>query len=95
MEWERKTTLPKTTSSLVFVEFTDLTAEFLAKHAPDVIVSPALAWKFDCIDLAMKLESFGYRGPYRAISTELPKPELIKSEIKQLCPNVDFGFLSL
>jgi hypothetical protein len=92
-EWQRKIDVPRESDSLHFVEFSDLNQELLDNYSPDVVVSPALGWDFDCIDMALKLEAIGYSGPYRAIAQDIPKPELIQSEIKQLCPKIDFGLL--
>ena len=71
---------------------TDVLLEVLA---PKLVVSPVLARRFDCVDLAIRLATLGYSGAYRAFSTDLPRPELIDSEIRVLCPTLDFAIVDL
>ena len=79
---------------VVFVSFDEVDSTLLDDLKPDAVVSPALAWNFDCIDLAVLLERLSYVGAYRATAMELPKPELIENEISQLCPRLDFAIIS-
>lgn len=73
-----------------FAEFHEVTTDLLAHLAPRLILSPLLARTFDCIDLAQRLGTLEYRGPYRAIDIGLPDPALIVREVRSLVPGLDF-----
>jgi hypothetical protein len=77
------------------VEFHEVTDDLLAQLVPRLILSPLLARTFDCVDLAQRLGSLGYTGPYRAIDSGLPDPALIVREVRSLVPGLDFGVVSL
>lgn len=90
VEWQKTGRVLQRDDKILMVGFDDVTAELLAIHKPQLLVSPVLARRFDCIDLAMNLQALGYSGPYRAVAGEMPSPEMIEREIRQLCPSVDF-----
>lgn len=94
-EWRRRgNTLPMG-SQLAFVEICDISAELIESLRPEMVVSPLLARGFDCIDLAQALHASGFRGRYRAMARNLPDPEMIRREIRNLCPGLDFDILEL
>ena len=78
---------------MIFVSFDEVTENILEYYQPSLIVSPALSLAFDCIELAMLLRNIGFKGSYRAVVRDLPKPELIEREVKSACPLLDFGIL--
>lgn len=80
-------------SQIAYVEFHEVTESLLEILAPDVILSPTLCASFDCLDLATLLNMLGFRGRYRAMSPNLPNPDLIRREVRQNAPNVDFDFI--
>ncbi|WP_165910115.1 hypothetical protein [Rhodovulum bhavnagarense] len=41
---------------------------------------------FDALDMASQLALGGYRGRYMVVTPALPRPEMIRVEIAQLCP---------
>ncbi len=92
-EWERRGHAAPADNSIVFVTFEDVTPELLNRLSPSCVLSPALSHRFDCIDLAQLLYTYGYRGRYRAIADELPRPELVEKEVAQLCPTLNFAIL--
>lgn len=79
----------------VFCGINDLSAEFIAKYQPDVILSPLVTSKYDVIELAIKLEQLNYEGRFRAITAPLPNPDIIVSEIRFECPALDFDLIVL
>lgn len=88
-EWQhRGHALPR--EGIVFLSFDEVTRETMEHLQPALVVSPVLSNAFDCIDLAVQLNGAGFSGEYRAISTGLPKPELIENEVRQLCSQLDF-----
>jgi len=94
-EWTRnKGSLP-VDGSLAFASFAGITPELFEIFAPEIVLSPLLARGFDCIDLAQILMSMGFRGQYRAIADGLPDPEIIRGEIRFLCPTLHFDIVSI
>ena len=93
-EWNQQGHQPPRDGGIEFVSFEQLTEAILAHISPKIICSPVLARAFDCIDLARLLNSFEYTGPYRAVSKDVPRPEVIEREVKQLFPELDFEIWS-
>jgi len=78
--------LPQSTGA----EFRELTAGFLAKHQPDLIVAPLLSLSFDILDVARRLETLGYRGRLRALTSPLPDVAAVEAEVRSYCPSIEF-----
>lgn len=88
-EWQRQGhELPP--ENVVFVPFNDLSERTLERFRPSVIVSPVLASDYDCIELTLLLRNVGYKGVYRAVAHDMPRPELIEREVSQLYPELNF-----
>lgn len=81
-------------NGIAFVAFSDVTEATLEHFSPEVIYSPVLAPSFDCIELALLLNNLGFTGAYRAVASDLPKPELIVREVRQICTRLDFRIVS-
>lgn len=77
----------------VFLGFDDLTHDRLLELAPDVVLSPMVTSQFDCLELAHRLHGFGFQGRYRAIAPDLPRPELVRNEVRGQFPTLDFDVL--
>lgn len=92
-EWREGGNRLQADGRVAFASFEDISLEMISRLCPTVILSPVLARNFDCIDLAQKLFAHGYTGRYRAVSDELPDPEMVEREIRHLCPGLDFGIL--
>ncbi|MGI9388874.1 MAG: hypothetical protein ACR2O1_02355 [Boseongicola sp.] len=92
-EWLRQGNRSLTDGSIVFVSIEEVTPTLLDRLCPAIVISPALSHRFDCIDLAQILHRLRFKGRYRAVSNELPNPEMIKREIGHLCPGLDFAVL--
>ena len=80
---------------LRFYDIDDIDVALLAEVRPGLVVSPVLASNFDCLDLAFRLSYAGYRGAYRALSNNLPKPEIIRSEVRAICPEINFDIIPM
>jgi hypothetical protein len=78
---------------MLHVDFHDITPEMIMAIGPHMIISPLLAMKFDCIDLACVLQEAGFQGQYRALSRKIPNPKLVRREIHSICPEVDFDMI--
>lgn len=93
-KWDQAGNLLPTGTQIAFAAIEDITEDFLTIIEPETIISPVLARSFDCADLAEQLHALRFRGRYRAISDDLPNPDLIRREICQLCPGLDFEIVS-
>lgn len=85
-------TLPMIKDS-IFCLYTDLTAEFLNKHQPDMILSPIVASQFDIFELAGKLHNLHFSGRFRGICGPLPNLKIIIAEVSEQCPDLDFDLI--
>jgi hypothetical protein len=94
-EWTARGRRVPSDGNVYFAEFHEVTDGLLAQLVPRLVLSPLLARTFDCVDLAQRLGSLGYRGPYRAIDSGLPDPALIVREVRSLVPGLDFGVVPL
>lgn len=93
-EWIRHGRSLPTGGDLAFLEFEDLTQEILESVRPNVVLSPLLARRFDCVEVAERLWDLRYRGKLRAISGKLPAPEIVRREVTALFPGLDFDVVS-
>lgn len=94
-EWTGRNDILPNSDDMIFVSFKEVSAGSLDYFKPTLILSPALAPAFDCIELAMLLHNIGYKGAYRAVVRDLPNPNLIEREVKSTCPLLDFGILKV
>ena len=92
-EWREGGNRLQADGRVAFSSLEEVSEESLARLCPTVILSPVLARNFDCIDLAQKLFSLGLTGRYRAVTDQLPDPEMVEREIRHLCPGLDFAIL--
>ncbi len=92
-EWREGGNRLQADGRVAFSSLEEVSEESLARLCPTVILSPVLARNFDCIDLAQKLFSLGFTGRYRAVTDQLPDPEMVEREIRHLCPGLDFAIL--
>lgn len=76
-----------------FARFADLDAALLRDTAPAMVVSALIGDRFDAVDLARRLAELGYAGPYRALSPPLPRPALVKAEVRAAAPDLDFDLV--
>lgn len=63
--------------------------------APALVLSPLLTPEFDALDLARILSQCGYRGRYLALVERLPNAKLIRREVAQQSPNINFDVIVL
>ncbi|MEL6912871.1 MAG: hypothetical protein AAFP13_00065 [Pseudomonadota bacterium] len=77
------------------IAFEQLTPEFLALLQPSVVISPLFDPDIDPSDVAERLAALGYRGRYCAVTKSVPKPEVIRREIRRIAPDLDFDVIML
>lgn len=62
-------------------EFTDLSLE---KYRPELVIAPLFSEFFDAVDVAETLAFAGYFGELWTICPELPNPQLIEQELREV-----------
>ena len=78
---------------VIYLDFHEITPEMVLAIGPSIVMSPMLANSFDCIDLACVLQDAGFKGKYRALSRSIPNPKLVRREINDICPGLDFDLV--
>lgn len=67
-----------------------ITLPLLAWLKPEVIVSSLFDPVVDVMELARRLTALNYEGRFRAITTTLPTPDLVRTEMADHAPGLDF-----
>lgn len=88
-EWTKEGK-PMPSDGMAFIAFHEVSEAVLSLYNPEVVISPALAKGFDCIELALLLQTIGYSGAYRAVAKSIPNPKMIEQEVSRMCPNLNF-----
>jgi hypothetical protein len=94
-QWLASGCRPPASERLAAATFEELDEGILAIHEPDIVVSPVMTRGFDCIDVAKLLTDLGYRGAYRSVTPGLPNPEIVRREVRALCPGIDFRIVTV
>jgi hypothetical protein len=79
----------------VFVDFDSLPDCLAASPRPSAILSVLIGKGFDAVDIAGELHRSGYKGQYRALASNIPAPHLIKREVAQVAPGLDFEIIDV
>jgi len=79
----------------VHLDLHEITADELARHRADLVLSPLVAEHFDCFDVAQALVEAGFCGRYRAVVQQVPDPALVRCEVAANCPGLDFDIVFL
>ena len=77
-----------------YVDFSDLDHVLMARIQPDTVVSSLFGRGFDAIDIAKQLHQLEFTGRYRALTGNLPNPDMIRREVAQVAPGLDFDVLN-
>lgn len=77
----------------VFARFAQITAEFLAQVAPDIVVAPLFGPDFDVLDLADRLAAAGFAGRLYALTLPLPRPDAVRAEVRSHAGGLRFDLL--
>jgi len=94
-EWQAAGRDLPTGEGLFFANLNDISPEFLQTLAPDVVLSPMVARRFDCLDVAQVLYTSNFTGRFRVVAPWLPNPAVILAEVRSLCPGLDFDFMQI
>ena len=92
-EWRRSGGVIPSEDVIAFCQFSEVSDELLQRLSPSLILSPVLARRFDCIDLATRLYQLSFKEKYRAIASNMPNPDIIEREIRSLCPTLNFAVI--
>ena len=76
-----------------FRNLASVNEDILRELDPDIILSPLFGDDFDAFDVAATLAEFGYQKRYRVIADPIPNADLIRNEIRELAPALDFDLL--
>ena len=74
--------------------FEAVDADLMARHRPTLVVSRAIGRGFDALDLAFRLAALGYEGRFVALSCTLPRPALLRREVRRACPGLRFDVVT-
>ena len=77
-----------------YVDLSDLDHVLMARIEPDTVVSSLFGRGFDAIDIAKQLHQLEFTGRYRALTGNLPNPDMIRREVAQVAPGLDFDVLN-
>jgi hypothetical protein len=78
---------------LTYIDFSELDQSTLDALQPDVVLSPLVTDAFDAFQIVRYLDSFGYKGRYRAVAPQLPNVAMVKNEINSAAPSIDFDIV--
>ena len=81
-------------SRIAVIQFRELDAGVLAAIRPRIVLSPLLSRGFDCLDLAERLNALGFDGQYRALADSLPDAGIVRHEVAQQFPGLDFDIVT-
>lgn len=87
-EWETAGVAPPDRGDVMFVDIDDVTPELLRLVQPRVVLAAMLGRRFDCIDVGHKLTESGFDGCLRLIRGQLPRPEIVLSELREHFPGL-------
>lgn len=82
-------------AEITCLTFADVTPAALAQIRPDVVFSALVGPGFDCLDLAERLHAAGFQGKYRAIAPVVPNPRMVRREVADRFPALDFDLVVL
>ncbi len=77
------------------VRFRDVDIDLVARHDPQMVLSPLVGRGFDIMDVGALLLRCGYLGPLRALTAPLPNLGAVRSEVRSHCVGLDFDLLVL
>ncbi|MGC8202420.1 hypothetical protein ACP2AV_06920 [Aliiroseovarius sp. PTFE2010] len=91
--WRRSNRAFPQSQSVALADFYEIDAALLDMIRPEFVLSPAICAQFDCLDLAAVLHAAGFKGMFRALTGQLPAPDIIRREVAACYPGLDFDFL--
>ena len=59
----------------------ELTPALVREVSPDLVIAPAIAPSFDCVEIAERLSACGYGGAFLVVTHNIPDPSVIRREL--------------
>ena len=81
--------------SVILARGRQLDAALLRRVAPDIIVFPLIAPRFDAVQMLCQLEVLGYCGTACVIMPPLPSPEMVRDELIAAAADIKLVMLEL
>jgi len=75
----------------VQIAFADLNATRL--ESAMIVLSPVVGIGFDAVDVAIRLQSADFRGRYVAFAPTLVDDTMIRTEVKNVAPDLNFDVI--
>jgi hypothetical protein len=91
--WQSEGRMTDALDEFHFVGFDELTPKVIDAFQPDIILSPLFDDDFDVMDVATTLINMGFEGRYRAITDALPNAGIVRCEVRNHAPGLDFDLL--
>lgn len=95
MRWKAEGRITVALAEFQFIEFAALTSAILDTVAPDIILSPLMGDNFDVLDIAQRLSNLNFEGRYRVIADSLPDAQMVRREVCNHAPSLDFDLLTM
>ncbi|MCK8462264.1 hypothetical protein MUY35_00190 [Aliiroseovarius sp. S1339] len=70
--------------------FCKMTRDDFEEKSIQLVLSALFCAQTDCIEIGQRLHSLGFQGTYLIRADTLPNPAIIKRELRQLYPGLDF-----
>lgn len=72
----------------------ELDGHMRGSYRPEMVVCLAIGALFDCLDVARVLGFHEFDGRFRVIASGLPRPRMIRDELRRIHPALDTDLLS-
>lgn len=90
----RRALSPRMCSDIEVIDWTALAERLQLGVPPKVVYSNIVSSNFDCLDIAQLLYRAGFKGRYRVIAEAVPNPQVIRRDLAETCPGLDFEVVS-
>lgn len=90
IRWKKLGRIPPDIPGFVFADIEELSPALMAEAKADIVISPLLIRGADAVEVARRLFRMGFDGSYRVLSGQVPNPDIIRQEIRNVAPKLDF-----
>ncbi|ARU00823.1 hypothetical protein [Yoonia vestfoldensis] len=94
-QWQASGRLRGIPAGCAYLGIAQLTPFTLRRYAPALVLSPLVCDGFDAVDVAQRLQAARYQGLYRVIADDLPDAQIIRNDIRNAAPDLNFDLLVL
>ncbi|WP_322888972.1 MULTISPECIES: hypothetical protein [unclassified Yoonia] len=93
--WQLRGLLREVPNGAEFVEIAQLDPLKIRQYDSALIVTPLISNGFDACDVAERLACARFKGMFRVVTSYLPDAEIIRDDILDMAPGLDFDLLVL